>query len=438
MTDLFAKAPPTSKEAEQSVLGCILLDNNAIDCITEIINESDFYREGHRRVYSHMLDLREHNSPVDILTVVESLRQADDLERAGGTAYIAGLADIVPAAAHAKSYARIVRDKAQLRRLITTAQGMAARAYENVQDVPEMIEECKAALNEIDGPLIETTAISFNDMMLSGLDQLAYNIEHGIQPGLSSAHDAFNDMTGGYYPGEMAILAADPGTGKTAYAIQDLLHISRTTPSALFSLETPHQPIAQRIMALISGANLRDIRFADITSDGFDAIYKQVTGLGPRELWVDTSVTTVQELILRAKRMIRENGVGFIVVDYLQKLKFGGNKEGKVIDVSEVTTALSNFARLANIHMLCLAQPNQDKKQRPNKWPQNGDLGWSSQAYQDARCIMWLHKHEPKAADNDPAGLYLVVTKQNNGEPGLKRRIDFNGPTQRFDLWRDM
>lgn len=436
--DLFGKMPPASQEAEQSILGCILLDNQALNKAVELLIEGDFYRQGHRLIFAAMCDMFERGEAIDILTLIEELSRTNKLEKAGGKAYIAGLADVVPAAAHAGSYAKIVREKAILRQLIATTQEIAARAYEDTGDVETFLDEAESAIFDVADRKIRPSFYPLKTVVketFKTLERLSEN--RGAVTGVATGYKDLDEITAGMHPGDLIVIAARPGMGKTALA----LNIARNAalegkmvtetcdgkvPTAFFSLEMAREQLAIRLFCSEARVDSRDVRRGFIEKADWGKLTRAANILHVAPMFIDdTPSISVLEMKAKCRRLKAENNLGLVVVDYIQLMRGRQTREGnREQEVADISRSLKGLAKELSLPVLALSQLNRGVESRPDKRPRLADLRESGAIEQDADVIMFIYREskyktdeEVKAMD-EPLKTELIIGKQRNGPVG--------------------
>ena len=434
------KVPPHSIEAEQSVLGGLLLENSAWDKVADVITEDDFYRHDHRLIFRSIAVLAENDQPLDIITLSEWLKDRDELENAGGLAYLGTLAKDTPSAANIKAYADIVREKSVLRQLISIGSEITDDAF-NAGDRPskELLDDAERKVFEIaeqgnrqkdfhniKGLLKDTLAhideLSKSDATLTGAD---------------TGFNELNDMTSGLQKGDLVIVAGRPSMGKTTFSMNlaEYIAINDKKPVAIFSMEMPAEQLVLRMFASIGRVPLSDIRTGKIREEDWPRIGMAVKTFGETQLFIDdTAAMSPTEIRAKARRLARENGqLGLIVIDYIQLMQSGGKSDNRAAEISEISRSLKALAKELQVPVVALSQLNRSLEQRPNKRPIMSDLRESGAIEQDADVIMFIYRDEVYNEDSPDKGMAeVIIGKQRNGAIG-KVRLTFTGKYTRFD-----
>lgn len=434
------KVPPHSIEAEQSVLGGLLLENRAWDKIADIVLEEDFYRQDHRLIFRSIAVLAERDEPLDIITLSEWLKDRDELENAGGLAYLGTLAKDTPSAANIKAYAEIVREKSVLRQLISIGSEISEDAF-NAGERPskELLDEAekkvfeiaeqgnrKADFQNIKSLLKET---------LAHIDELSKS--DATITGASTGYGDLDEMTSGLQKGDLIIVAGRPSMGKTTFSMNlaEYIAVNDKKPVAIFSMEMPAEQLVLRMFASMGRVPLNDIRTGKIREEDWPRIGMAVKTFGETQLFIDdTPAMSPTEIRAKARRLHREHGqLGIIVIDYLQLMQSGGKSENRATEISEISRGLKALAKELQCPVIALSQLNRSLEQRLNKRPIMSDLRESGAIEQDADVIMFIYRDEVYNEDTPDKGMAeVIIGKQRNGAIG-KVRLTFTGKYTRFD-----
>jgi replicative DNA helicase len=440
-TDMDAvKIPPHSIEAEQSVLGGLMLDNRAWDQIADRLRESDFYRHDHRLIYRVMSRLSEQNKPLDVLTVSESLRELHELDNAGGEVYLFELANNTPSVANIRAYADIVRERSVLRQLIATANEIAGCAFNpQGRSSTELLDEAERQVFAISeqgsragGP---ANINEFLAKTMERIDQLA-NSDDPIT-GIPSGYHDLDSMTSGLQRSDLVIIAGRPSMGKTTFAMNIAEHVVMKSklPVLIFSMEMPGESIVMRLLSSLSRIDQLKIRTGKIEEQDWPRVISTVSMLSEAPLFIDdTPALSPVELRARARRLMKEHGqIGMIVIDYLQLMQVPGNSENRTAEISEISRSLKSLAKELNVPVVALSQLNRGLEQRADKRPVMSDLRESGAIEQDADLIVFIYRDEVYN-DNSPdkGTAEIIIAKQRNGPIG-KVRLTFLGQYTCFE-----
>ncbi len=432
--------PPHSIEAEQSVLGGLMLEASHFDSVAEVVGAADFYKAGHRLVFTVMVDLLEADQPIDVITVSEELNRRGELERVGGLAYLTEMAGNVAGAANLVAYARIVRERSTLRKLISAATDISKASYNpGVLGADELLQLAEKKVLEIseerpkDGgfvgvnTLLKAAVEKIDELFRSDSDLT------GVSTGLSD----LNEKTSGWQPGELIVLAARPSMGKTALALNfvESALLSQARPVLVFSLEMPSDSLVVRLLSSIGRIDQNHIRTGQLTEEDWPKLEAAARKLKDKHLFIDdTAGLTPNDVRARVRKVAREFGdPGLIMVDYLQLMHVAGNTEGRTQEISEISRSMKALAKEYSCPVICLSQLNRGVEARPNKRPMNSDLRESGAIEQDADVILFIYRDEYYNEESPDKGVAeLIIGKQRNGEIGTCRAA-FIGKYTRFE-----
>jgi len=420
---LLERVPPQNIDAEQSVLGAILLDREAIYKVMKMLQPEDFYREGHKTIYDAMLFLNESGSPVDLITVSEHLRQRGELDRAGGVAYIASLAEMVPIAANVEYYARIVEEKSLLRTLIQVSTRIAGRGYEEGEEPEKLIAEAERMIIELGSRRVATTFYSIKEILLDTFIHLEflYNNRGGVT-GVSTSFTDMDRICSGLQPSDFIILAGRPSMGKTALGlgIGYSAALKHNVPVAIFSLEMSREQLVQRILCAEAKVDQHRLRTGTLDEEDWRSLHETKDRLAKAPIYIDdTAAITVRQLRAKARQLQAEKGLGLIVVDYLQLMQGSRRSENRQQEISEISRSLKGLAKELNIPVLALAQLSRSVEQRPNKRPVMSDLRESGSLEQDADLVMFIYRDEYYNPESEKKGIAeIIISKHRNGPVG--------------------
>lgn len=431
---------PHSVEAEQSVLGSLMLDNSKLDSILAIINERDFYRQDHRVIFRMMLALQEAGQPLDVITLSEELHKHNELDRIGGLGYLVDMANNTPSAANIAAYANIVRERSTLRQLIEAAQEISKSSMNpsglDSDDLLHLAEKRVAEIAE-DRPK-EGGLVGVNDLLKATVQRIDELFRSGTDiTGVASGLTDLDQRTSGWQPGELIILAARPSMGKTALALNfvETAMFTQVKPVFVFSMEMPSAALIMRMMSSVGRIDQTKMRNGKLTEEDWPKLSSAVAKMKDKLLFIDdTPGLNPQEMRARVKRVTREHGnPGLIMVDYLQLMQVAGTSEGRTQEISEISRSLKAMAKEFDCPVIALSQLNRGVEQRPNKRPMNSDLRESGAIEQDADVILFIYRDEYYHEDSPDKGIAeLILGKQRNGEIGTCRAA-FIGKYTRFD-----
>lgn len=434
------KIPPHSIEAEQSVLGGLMLDNRAWDQIADRLREEDFYRHDHQLIYRVMSRLTEQSKPIDVLTVAESLREIHELENAGGEVYLFELANNTPSVANISAYADIVRERSVCRRLIATANDIAGRAFNpDGRSSTELLDEAERQVFAVSGQSMRGAGpVNINEFLtktMSKIDTL-FNSDNSIT-GVPTGYPDLDDLTSGLQESDLVIIAGRPSMGKTMFAINIVENVvlKSKLPVLVFSMEMPGEAIVMRLLSSLSRVNQLELRTGQFQDEEWPRLVSTVSMLSEAPLFIDdTPALSPVEVRARARRLAKEQGkIGLIVIDYLQLMQIPGGNENRTAEISEISRSLKALAKELQVPVIALSQLNRSLEQRADKRPMMSDLRESGAIEQDADLIMFIYRDEvynPHTADKNIAE--IIIGKQRNGPLGVVR-LTFLGQYSKFE-----
>ena len=434
------KVPPNSVEAEQAILGGLLLNNSAWDDVAERVGARDFYRKAHRQIFEVIAQLVEEENPCDLVTVSQALTQLGQLDDIGGMTYLSELARNTPSAANITAYAEIVRERSILRQLINVSHDVAESAFNTEgRKSLEILDKAESAIFEIaeqqkkgSGPQDIKSVLK---KTVDRIDEL-YKNKSAIT-GVTTGFDELDKMTGGLQPSDMIVIAGRPSMGKTTFAMNrcENVAIKAGKPVLVFSMEMPADSIVMRMLASLGRINQTSIRSGQLEKDDWPRITSAIHMLSEQKFFIDdTPALSPLEMRARARRVARECGgeLGAIMVDYLQLMQVPG-VDNRVNEISEISRSLKGLAKELNCPVLALSQLNRSLEQRPNKRPVMSDLRESGAIEQDADLITFLYRDEVYNKDTNEKGVAeVIIGKQRNGPIGTVR-LAFQGQFSRFD-----
>lgn len=435
----FQKLPPQSIEAEESLISAVLLDNNTLLDILEVLSADDFYKSAHQKIFSAVTELFSEGEPVDLVTLAEHLKKHNQLESVGGAVYLAKIVDTAPVPANAKHYAKIIHDKATLRRMITTANDIVHRCYEQTGDIDEVIDHAESSLLAIAEQKIKQAFFPISKIIEANIDALEERQGNkSLMSGVPSGFKKLDEMTAGFQKSDLIILAARPGMGKTALALNLARYaaVEGEIPVAVFSLEMSKEQLSMRLLcseARIDSARVRDGFFND---DDWYRLTNAAGVLSGAPIFIDDSPDlSTLDVKTKARRLKREKNLGMILIDYMQLMRPGKSMERRELEISEMSRTMKALAKELDIPVIALSQLNRRLEERSDKRPQLSDLRESGALEQDADLVMFIYRDEVYNADeNNPnknlAELHLA--KQRNGPTGTCPLV-FKGEYTRFE-----
>jgi len=439
------KLPPHSVEAEQSVLGGLLLEASALDKITDLVTPDDFYRQEHRLIYRQIVRLSEMAKPVDVITVAEALEIAGELDKVGGLPYLGGLAQNVPSAANIRRYGEIVRERSIMRKLAEVGTDIASSAYNPTgRDAAQLLDEAESKVFEIAeaGSKGKQGFISMPPLLSQVVERIETLYARDNPSDITGTATGFTDldrMTSGLQPGDLVIIAGRPSMGKTALAINIAENVAMDTklPVAIFSMEMGATQLAMRMLGSVGKLNQHDLRTGRLQDDDWGRLTHALGRLNDAPIHIDESAALSSlDLRARSRRLHRQNnGLGLIVVDYLQLMSSNAGKasENRATEISEISRSLKALAKELHVPVIALSQLNRSLEQRPNKRPVMSDLRESGAIEQDADLILFIYRDEVYNSDSPDKGkAEIIIGKQRNGPIGMVP-LAFRGEYTRFD-----
>ncbi|WP_409420855.1 replicative DNA helicase [Pseudaeromonas sp. ZJS20] len=437
------KLPPHSFEAEQSVLGGLLLDNQAWDRVAERVVEQDFYSRPHRLIFAAMTRLAERGNPLDLITLQESLENHEQLAEVGGFAYLVEIAKNTPSAANIAAYADIVRERAVVREMISVAHEIAEAGFDpqgrNAADLLDLAESkvfkiAEQRASESEGPQSLRVVL---EKTVDKIEELFRQPHNGVT-GVSSGYADLDKMTAGFQSSDLIIVAARPSMGKTTFAMNLCEHAALTSdkPVLIFSLEMPSEQIIMRMLASLGRIEQNRVRTGQLDDDDWGRLSSTMGMLLERgKMYIDdSSGLTPTELRSRARRVAREHGgLSMIMIDYLQLMRVPSLSENRTLEIAEISRSLKALAKELGVPVIALSQLNRSLEQRADKRPVNSDLRESGSIEQDADLIMFIYRDEVYHDDSPDKGIAeIIIGKQRNGPIG-RVRLTFQGQFSRFD-----
>ena len=434
------RVPPQSVEAEQVVIGGLLLDNRAWEQIADRITESDFYRNDHRIIFSAIRNLEEKSQPFDAVTLSEWMQKNGQLEDAGGLAYLGRLAKETPTAANIVAYADIVRERSVLRQLIAVGTDIASSGFKTEgRSSRELLEEAEKRVFHIAEQDMRGRGgfQDIKDLLTKTVEEIDFLFQsEGNITGIPTGFDKFDENTTGLHPGELIIVAGRPSMGKTTFAmnIAENAAIGSKTPVAVFSMEMPGEQLAMRMISSLGRIDQHHIRTGQLTDEDWPRITSAVHMLSEANLFIDdTPAMSPGEVRARARRMKRKHGLGLIVIDYLQLMQVPGASENRATEISEISRGLKALAKELSVPVIALSQLNRSLEQRTDKRPIMSDLRESGAIEQDADLIVFIYRDEVYNEDSPDKGMAeIIIAKQRNGPIG-KSVLTFLGKYTKFE-----
>ncbi|MFD2615288.1 replicative DNA helicase [Paenibacillus gansuensis] len=420
----FDRIPPQNLEAEQAVLGAVLLDSEALVTSMERIRSEDFYSTAHQRIFEAMVELGEGNQPVDLITLTSRLQDKQELEDIGGVSYLAKLANSVPTAANVDYYAAIVEEKSMLRRLIRTATEIVSNGYGGADDVGGILNEAEQRILEISNRRTGSGFISIRDVLMEVFERVEFlHQSKGDMTGIPSGFVDLDKMTSGFQRSDLIIVAARPSVGKTAFALNVAQNVGVRAKEtvAIFSLEMSAAQLVNRIVCAEANVDAGRMRTGTLEADDWEKMTMAIGALSEAEIYIDdTPGITVSEIRAKCRRLKKEKGLGMILIDYLQLISGRGKAgENRQQEVSEISRTLKQIARELEVPVIALSQLSRGVEQRQDKRPMMSDLRESGSIEQDADIVAFLYRDDYYDKESEKKNIIeIIIAKQRNGPVG--------------------
>jgi len=439
--DILTRVPPQNLDAEQSVLGAVLLDNEAVNMVLEILGPDEFYRESHREIFRAMIELSDRGQPVDAITLTDALNNRGVLERIGGAGYIAELVNRVPTAANVAHYARIVREKAVLRSLASTATEIAGGAFDGPVDVDQYLDEAEHRIFEIAERRISPSFHNIRDVTKASIGLLErLHDRRELVTGVPTGFTELNRITAGFQPADLIVIAARPSMGKTALALNIAASAAlRADPPvgvAFFSLEMSKEQLALRMLCSEARVDSARARNGYFNQEEFMRLITAADELSAAKIFIDDS-SDISPIVLKAKcrRLARDrsSSLGLIMVDYMQLMRSARPGESREKEIAEISRSLKALAKELNVAVVALSQLNRQVETRPDRRPLLADLRESGAIEQDADVIAFIYRDEMYHRDSkEPGVAEIIVAKQRNG-PTDTAKLTYLSQFTRFE-----
>ncbi len=438
-TDSSLERPlPQNLDAERSILGAILLDNNALNSAIENLRTEDFFLDQHRRVFQRMVELGEVQKAIDLVTLSDELHRKGELEAAGGAAYLASLVDGLPRISNVEHYARIVKEKAMLRNLIHATHGIQERAFEGDDGADTILDNAESSIFALAEDRIRVGLVPMKEIVQQSFDRLEKIFREGKSiTGTSTGYSELDKLTSGLQPSELLILASRPSQGKTALALNlaENIAIRGGRPVAIFSLEMSKESLLQRMVASVAQVDAHKFRTGHLNREDWKRMADALGEIASSPLWIDDAGSvTVVEIGAKARRLMREKGLSLLIVDYLQLISARGRFSNRNEEVSSITRGLKALAKELQIPVLVLSQLTR-APERDERRPQLADLRESGAIEQDSDVVMFIYRpnfFKVDAAPEERDQAELLIAKQRNG-PTDRIKFVFRSRLTRFE-----
>jgi len=419
------KLPPQHIEAEQSILGGILIENDAINKVLEILAPEDFYRESHRKIYHALINLTTRDEPADLITLTNELRKIDQLDSVGGASYLTSLIDSVPTAANIEYYAKIVKEKSILRQLIQTSTEIITQSYEDRADVESFLDEAERSIFQISENRVKPSYYPIRDIVKQSFKTIERLYEKKeLVTGVPSGFKELDRMTAGFQSADLIIVAGRPSMGKTAFCLNVAQYaaIEKRIPVAVFSLEMSKEQLVIRMLCSEARVEGTRLRTGFLNESDWPRLTLAAGNLSDAAIFIDdTAALSVLELRAKARRLKADQGLGMVIIDYLQLMRGRTRAESRQQEISEISRSLKAVAKELNIPVIAVSQLSRRTEERTGMRPQLSDLRESGAIEQDADVILFLYRDEVynRAEDNPNRGkAELIIGKQRNGPTG--------------------
>ncbi|MEM7611582.1 MAG: replicative DNA helicase [Pseudomonadota bacterium] len=435
------RVPPHSVEAEQSVLGGLMLDNSAWDRVADVLVSTDFYRADHQIIFAAIGALAESRQPCDVVTLSEHLDNRGELDQAGGLAYLAMLANDTPSSANVLAYAKILRERSILRSLIAAGNEIAGSAFQpEGRAASELLDEAERTVFQIAEKGSRRGGFqALTDILPGTVDRIDLLHQSGGEiTGISTGYSEFDKMTAGLQPGDLVIIAGRPSMGKTTFAVNiaENASIGGRNPTAIYSMEMSAEQLAFRMISSLGRVDQTHLRTGQFPDEDWSRINTAVQLMSEAPIFIDdTPALSPTEVRARARRLKREHGLGLIVIDYLQLMQVPGNTENRTAEISEISRSLKALAKELEVPVIALSQLNRGVEQRTDKKPVMSDLRESGAIEQDADLICFIYREEVYDPDTPRKGVAdIIISKQRNGPIG-EFPLTFVGKYTKFENW---
>lgn len=437
------RVPPQSKEAEQSVLGSMIIDKEAIFSAAEFLTEQDFYSSAHKNIYNAILSLSDRGEPVDLITLSEELQSKQCLEDVGGRSYLVTLANAVPTAANVKYHSNIVREKSILRALIKASTDIVTRSFESPSNVDEFLDEAEQLIFDIGGRGKHQGFASFKDVLVRAFERIEklYDDKKGIT-GISTGFTDLDRMCYGLQQSDLIVIAARPSMGKTTLALNmaQQVAVKEKRPTAFFSMEMSKEQLAQRLLCAESQVDAQKMRSGYLSKDEWHKLTRAVGPLSESPLYIDDSASlSVMEVRAKARRLKAENNLEAVFVDYLQLMRGFARSESRQQELSEISRALKALAKELSVPVIALSQLSRAVERRPDRRPILSDLMESGGIEANADLVMFIYREAYYNKDTEMGNVAEInIAKQRNGPTGLVKLYFLDRYTKFANMARDV
>ena len=423
MSEMIQRIPPNNIEAEQSVLGAMLLDKEAISTATEYISGDDFYREAHKEIFEAIVDIYNRGEPVDLITLTEKLKTRNTLEAVGGITFLTNLMDAVPTTHNVKYYAKIVEDKSLLRKLIKSSNEIIQKSYQAEEDIGEIIDDAEKGIFNISLKRSTQGFVHLKNILNANFDRIEQlYLNKGKITGVPTGFHDLDNKLSGLQKSDLILIAARPSMGKSSFMMNIVQHaaVREKITTAIFSLEMSKEQLTQRLLCSEALIDAHRLRIGDINEDEWVKLARAMGPLSEAPIYIDdTPSISITEMRAKCRRLKLEHDLGLIVIDYLQLMQGKGNAESRQQEISEISRSLKALAREINVPVVALSQLSRAPEMRADHKPVLSDLRESGAIEQDADVVMFLYRDEYYHPDTEKKNIGEVnIAKQRNGPTG--------------------
>jgi replicative DNA helicase len=423
LSDIIQRIPPNNLEAEQSVLGAMLLDKEAISISTEIIGGEDFYREAHKEIFEAIVDIYDKGEPVDLITLTEKLKTRNTLDAVGGITFLTNLMDAVPSTHNVKYYAKIIEEKSLLRRLIKESSEIISKSYDGKEEVAEIIDDAEKGIFNISLKRSTQGYVHVKDVLNTNFDKIEeLYLNKGKLTGVPTGFTDLDSKLSGLQKSDLILVAARPSMGKSSFMMNIVQHaaVREKTTTVIFSLEMSKEQLTQRLLCAEALIDAHRLRVGDINEDEWVKLARAMGPLSEAPIFIDdTPSISVAEMRAKCRRLKLEHNLGLIVIDYLQLMQGKGNSESRQQEISEISRSLKALAREINVPVVALSQLSRAPEMRADHRPILSDLRESGAIEQDADVVMFLYRDEYYHPDTEKKNIgEVIIAKQRNGPTG--------------------
>lgn len=417
------RLPPQNLDAEQAVLGSMLLENDAVAHAAELLEELMFYKDSHQNIFSALLSLYKDNTPVDLVTITDELKRRSHLDKIGGASYLAMLTSIVPTAANVEHYCRIVKQKAILRHLISASTQIASECYDGNEDPDILLDKAEGMIFQIASKRLKREAVAMKDIIKSSIEMIDLLYQRkGMITGLATGFTDLDQQLAGLQPADLIVVAGRPAMGKSSFAmcVCENIALREKVGVAVFSLEMSKENLAQRLLCSHARINAHNVRSGVLSASDWPNLTKAAGKLSEAPIFIDDSPgITILELRAKARRLKSKEGIGLVIVDYLQLMEDSSRSENRQQEISVISRSLKALARELNVPVIAISQLSRAPERRETFRPRLSDLRESGAIEQDADVVLMLFREEYYNLTDENQGIAeVIIAKQRNGPTG--------------------